>query len=328
MICFPVTESSQVGAIRRQATHLAQNAGFDPTGVGDVGLIATEFATNLVKHATRGHLFMRVFDVDGGNGLELLSLDHGPGMAEAARCLNDGYSTPGNPGTGLGAIRRIASQFDIHSQEGHGTVAVARIFTEGASGTTVSVGVVHQALPGESMCGDAWLVQSYDGGLLCVVVDGLGHGPLAATAAREILDSLAKPLSTKNTVHLIELAHYAAKATVGAALGVAMLDYDAQVVRFAGVGNISAAVLQGGGRQHLISYDGVVGKAYRKAQEFTIPWSNESVLVMHSDGIGTRWHAEQYSGLLRRDPSLLAGMLYRDFARAYDDATIVVLAAP
>ena len=59
--------------------------------------------------------------------------------------------------------------------------------------------------------------------------------------------------------------------------------------------------------------------------EFAQPWQPQSVLVLHSDGIGTHWDLAGYPGLLARDPSLIAGILYRDHTRGRDDATVVVV---
>ena len=111
-----ITEMSQVGQARREAVLLAKKSGFNESYVGKIALIATELGTNLVKHATSGQLLMRVSDYDEGNYFEFLSLDRGPGMAEVSKCLTDGYSTAGSPGTGLGAIARMADQFDIYSR--------------------------------------------------------------------------------------------------------------------------------------------------------------------------------------------------------------------
>ncbi len=108
-------------------------------------------------------------------------------------------------------------------------------------------------------------------------------------------------------------------------MGVAVLDEEAGVVRFAGIGNIAAVVLNGAERRHLVSHNGIVGHEYRKASEFSQPWQTQSVLLMHSDGIGTQWDLGRYPGLLARDPSLIAGVIYRDFLRGRDDATVVAL---
>ena len=45
---------------------------------------------------------------------------------------------------------------------------------------------------------------------------------------------------------------------------------------------------------------------------------------MHSDGLSTGTASTRYPGLAVRDPALIAGVLYRDFTRGHDDATVVV----
>jgi hypothetical protein len=187
---------------------------------------------------------------------------------------------------------------------------------------------VHQPKQGQSICGDAWLVKECEGKTLCAVADGLGHGPLAATAATVIIDKLKTIRSLSSPSGMIEVAHQAAKSTCGASLGVAILNPDAREARFAGVGNVSAIVVSGGVRNHLISYNGVVGHEYRKVKEFTQPWSKESLFVMHSDGFSERWDLRRYPGLGTKDPSLIAGILYRDFSRPHDDKTVVIIKDP
>ena len=299
----------------------------DASAVVGVALLATELATNLVKHTAGGELLMRRL-ADGRVGVELLSLDKGPGIANVSRALGDGYSTAGSAGTGLGAVRRMAGEFDVFTQPGKGTALVARVLapSERAAGPAVgAVGVVHQAKRGESVCGDAWTVRWFADGWVCAVADGLGHGLVAAEAARPIIEAVETARGKKTPIELLEAAHQAARPTRGAAFGVAVLDAEMQAVRFAGIGNIAAVVVTAAQRRHLVSHNGILGHAMRKAAEFAHRWSADAVFVLHSDGIATQWDLSQYPGLLARDASLIAGVLYRDFARGRDDATVVVV---
>jgi anti-sigma regulatory factor (Ser/Thr protein kinase) len=326
-IHIPVTEPSQPAAARRVAVALAQDADMDETSVSHVALVVTELATNLVKHAKGGELLMRRLGAEGQDGIEVLSLDKGPGMSSVGLSLGDGYSTAGSPGTGLGAVLRTAGEFDVYSLPGKGTLAVARVF---ASRRTVShhaqsLGVVRQAKPGELVCGDSWIARWFADGCVCAVVDGLGHGVIASEAATAIIDAVRHAPAHLSPVELVEAAHQAAKPTRGAAFGVAVLDEAAGIVRFAGIGNVAAVVLNGGERRHLVSHNGIIGHEYRRVSEFSHPWQAQSVLLLHSDGIGTQWDLARYPGLLVRDPSLIAGTVYRDFLRGRDDATVVVL---
>src|SRR5690242_7671125 len=156
-----MTDPSQTAAARRMAVDLARNGGLDEAIEARVALIVTELATNLAKHASKGELLFRLLGtgIGASEGLEVLSLDHGPGLAEPARALEDGYSTTGSLGTGLGAVARTATEFDLFTQLGQGTAVVARIFPQGhcvAISQAPAVGVVHRAMQGEEISGDAW----------------------------------------------------------------------------------------------------------------------------------------------------------------------------
>jgi anti-sigma regulatory factor (Ser/Thr protein kinase) len=327
-ICIPVTESSQPSAARRAALNLAHEAKLDEAAVGGVALIVTELATNLVKHATGGQLLLRRLGPGGDEGVEALSLDKGPGIADVTKALSDGYSTAGSPGTGLGSLMRTAGEFDLYSQPGKGTAVVARIFSRGRQAppsTARSLGVVHQPKQGEAECGDDWIVRWFADGWACAVADGLGHGAFAAAAARAAIGAVRTANGGRRPLELVEAAHEAAKPTRGAAFGVAVLDGGAGMVRFAGVGNVAALVMDGDQRRNFVSYNGILGHSYRSLSEFTHPWNPPSVLIFHTDGIATQWDLKQYPGLPARDPSLIAGVLYRDYARGRDDATVVVV---
>jgi anti-sigma regulatory factor (Ser/Thr protein kinase) len=327
----PVRESSQVAEARRKATELAGRVGLDETRVGTCAVIASEMGTNLVKHAKDGEIFLRTVAHGSMQGIEIVALDRGPGMASVGHALQDGHSTAGSSGNGLGAIVRMATEFDIHSMPGRGTGLVARIWNGVVSGArnapAVRTGVINLAKPGESISGDAWLSESIGRRTLCAVVDGLGHGPQAAQAARLAIESLQKHCEVSLTEQ-IDFAHGALRSTRGAALGLAEILHDQQVIKFVGIGNIMAAVHQNGTARNMVSQNGILGHQIRRVTEFQYPWSESALLVMCSDGINTHWDLNQYAGLAGRDPSLIAATLYRDFTRGRDDTTVIVIRMP
>ena len=159
-----------------------------------------------------------------------------------------------------------------------------------------------------------------------LVVDGLGHGPLAAEAAHVVVQACRQHHT--RAPELLAAAHTAAQGTRGAAVGVAEINTATQTLRFAGVGNIAGVVGTATGSRGLASHNGIVGHNMRRPQAFTAPWSPEAVVVLHSDGLQTRWRLDAYPGLARRQPSLIAGVLYRDFTRGRDDVTVLVVTAP
>lgn len=326
-IRIPVTESSQPAAARREAVRLAQEGGLGEQAIGKTALVVTELATNLVKHASQGELLIRWFEHIGIAGIEVLSLDKGPGIADVARALGDGYSTAGSPGSGLGAVQRAAEEFDLYSRVGQGTAAVVRVWSQPppVSPQVGALGVVHQAKPGETICGDQWTVRWFADGWTCAMADGLGHGISAAAAAQPAIAAVQQAQGKRSTRDLLRAAHEATKATRGAAFAVAVLDTQTNRVQFSGVGNISAMVLNGAERRHLVSHNGILGHACRTVTECSQPWHKHAVLLLHSDGIMSHWDLARYPSLLSRDPSLIAGILYRDFTRDRDDATVIVV---
>lgn len=332
---FPIAELSQVGEARRRATAAAVRNGLNELAVGKVALVVTEVATNLVKHATAGQLLVRTLQHEGKNGIEILALDKGPGISNVSECLRDGYSTGGSPGTGLGAIARLSTLFDVHSIPGTGTALLAQVWSEDAAqrgggrdpGTERKapgeIGAVCVAKPGEEVCGDAWAVEQRSGHSLLFVVDGLGHGLGAADAARDAVRIFHQHHALA-PAEILEQVHGALRSTRGAAAAIAVVDTGRQIITFAGVGNIAAEVLASTGNRKMVSHNGTLGHAVRKIQEFTYPWQSGALLVMHSDGLATHWALDTYPGLVMRHPSLIAGVLYRDHRRERDDSTVLV----
>ena len=98
---LPVREPGDPGEARRRAMALAGELGFDEQQAGRVALVVTEAASNILKHASGGEILLGK-DV-AAQAIEVLAIDRGAGMSDVARCFQDGYSTAGSPGTGLGA---------------------------------------------------------------------------------------------------------------------------------------------------------------------------------------------------------------------------------
>ena len=156
-----------------------------------------------------------------------------------------------------------------------------------------------------------------------MLVDGLGHGSLAAEAAREAVRIVVENDSSCPAV-LLKDCHDALKKTRGAAVAIATIDRERQLVSFCGLGNISAALLTPQHSRGLASHNGTVGHQMHRVQEFTVPWSPDAVLVMHSDGLATRWDLNNYPGIWTRPAGMIAAVLYRDFQRERDDSTVMV----
>lgn len=325
-----VTEQSQVAEARRLAVALAQRNGFDEESAGKVAIVATELATNLVKHGGGGHILSASFDdLDGTAGIEVIAIDKGPGMPDVDMALNDGVSSVGTAGNGLGAIRRQSHAFEIFSQRGHGTVVVSRIVPRRArradGGQLPPWGAVCVAMPGEHVSGDAWAIRVDEAGRTLMVVDGLGHGPDAARVAAEATRLFDKYWRL-GPAEAMRSLHAGLRATRGGAVAIARVEPMARRVIYAGVGNISGALVASDGHiKRMMSHNGTLGHNARHIQEFVYPLERpDTAVVMHSDGVSASWSAESFPGFLARHPALLSAVLYRDFGRGRDDATVLV----
>lgn len=335
----PVAESSQIGEARRVVTSIAAELGFGETTRGRVAIVASELATNLALHGGGGELVVRPLQGATGCGVEIIALDRGRGIPDVDRAVRDGFSTGGTAGRGLGGVGRLTSAFEMYSARGGpppdrsrgvvatgvGTAVLARLWDSGAGAEadTLSLGVVSLPFPGESLCGDGWAVERDGARAVFVVTDGLGHGPEAARASAAALHVFRRD-PMRGPAAILNAMHTALRPTRGAAVAIADINTKQGSLAFAGVGNISAAVVSGDSVRNMMSHNGTAGLAMRTVREIAYDWPDGALLVMHSDGLRTRWRLDAYPGLGSADPSLIAAVLYRDFARGPDDLTALV----
>jgi anti-sigma regulatory factor (Ser/Thr protein kinase) len=321
-----VGDASGVGAARRAVAHLARTVGLGDTDAGRIALIVTEAVTNAVKHGGGGEVYLCSVCGEPAGGVDMLVLDRGPGIANTAAAMRDGFSSGGTPGTGLGAIARVASLFDIYSRPAIGTAVFARVLgsPKPAAPSALSLGALNVPYPGETVSGDAWAVSAKGTRLVVMVADGLGHGPAANQAAVAAATTFHAH-AAGSPREVLERIHLALRPMRGAAVALAEIDRQQRVVRFAGLGNIAGTIVSNGSSRSLVSHHGTVGHDVHRIDEFTYPWPAGAGLILHSDGLSARWTLDGYPGLLDRHPMLMAGLLYRDFRRGRDDATVVVL---
>lgn len=310
-------EATQVGAARRLAARAAEFAELPELVAGRLGLIVVELATNLLKHATRGRLLLRTEGQGMDATVDVVSIDHGPGM-DLERCFDDGFSTHGTPGTGLGAVRRAATLFDAHSDE-RGSVLFARLGTMPGPRR----GSIALPLAGEPDSGDGWRFETRETGWSAAVVDGLGHGAGAAEATAVVLGTHAEHPDAP--ARCLQLAHERARATRGAACTVVVHDAPSRALVHAGVGNVAAALVGLDDSRGLASQNGTLGAVCPTVREQRIDAPPRSLLILHTDGLTSRWRLSDYPGLRTRHPQVVAAVLFRDAQRPRDDATVLVI---
>lgn len=336
-----IDEPSRIGEARRGAATLALACGFDEVSAGRLALAVNELGNNLAHHAQGGKLLIgRATAATVEDAIEVFSVDAGPGMRDVESCLVDGYSTGGTPGSGLGAVRRLALDFEIVSRPGVGTAmrvliaprsdAIAAAPPSSPESGDMRPPFLHAGIcvpaPGETECGDGWAWNEGPSGPTLLVADGLGHGPEAARASGDAIQILRAhgdmPLSD-----LLAQMHARLRHTRGAALAVARLLEDGRRLQYCGAGNISGRILSPSSDRSLLSQHGTVGLAMRTPQPMAYDWPEHALLVMHSDGIASRWSLDQIPELFSHSPSLVAAWLLCRHARGRDDAAVVVVKA-
>ncbi|WP_199808412.1 ATP-binding SpoIIE family protein phosphatase [Streptomyces sp. NRRL S-1022] len=335
----PVHDSTRVRDARIAAREACEQAGLAPVRTADAELVATELATNLLKHAGGGLMVVNLVEPptgEAGTSVQVYSLDHGPGIADVGAAQRDGWSSAtGSLGAGLGSCLRSANSFHLHSVPGRGTVAAARIDPEpdrrGAFAAPVPAGGITVALAQAEQSGDAWGWARSGGLLTLLLADGLGHGAKAAHASDAAVAELrSAPYLPPG--ELLRRLHTVLRRTRGAAVAVAQVDEERAELSFAGVGNAGARLRTADSWTSLVSHPGIVGAYFpSNVPVRRMPWRRDSLLVLHSDGLPSRWHPPEDPLLLAHDPSVVAAAILRDAgspARPVRDDTSVAVLAP
>jgi RNA polymerase sigma factor (sigma-70 family) len=120
-ICVPVTRDADVVVARQEGRRIAARAGFTPTELAVIATAISEIARNIVKFARRGEVIVSVVTENERTGVTVVARDVGPGIADVARAVRDGYSTYGGLGLGLPGSRRLMDEFEIVSEVDKGT---------------------------------------------------------------------------------------------------------------------------------------------------------------------------------------------------------------
>ena len=316
-----VEDPSAAAACRGAAMSLAARLSFPTPRADELALAVTEAASNLHKHARQGSMLLRITRDGIRPGIELVTIDAGPGLRDTSAALRDGHSTSGTLGIGLGAINRLADFCDLYSVPGHGTALVARFWPEPGEDRARHAGLV-RPITGETECGDVFGAAVTEAGVTGVLCDGLGHGPLAAGAAAQgVVAVLEEPAA--EPAALVERAHRRMAGTRGGAIGVTQVV--GQVIRFAGLGNITAVILADGTRRSMLSVPGIAGHQARTIRQFEYTAPPGAAIILHSDGISSRWEPGALPGLNARDPLVVGAALLAEAGTRRDDAGVLVL---
>lgn len=323
---FVIAEQADCASAQHAARRISLAAGFPGEMSEEVVIAVAELSTNLIKHAGRGVLKLRLI-VGDRTGIEIEAEDHGPGMTDIEQCFADGYSTKGSLGYGLGTVNRLMDEIDVSSSPGPGTHVICRKWVRPASEPIAprlwEVGVMTRSRSFAEENGDAFIVRRQNRQLLVGLIDGLGHGKLAQTAALAAQGYVEKhhdlPLDK-----IFLGASRACRATRGVVMALARFSPPARM-SFASLGNVEARVGGSLERVAFVSRRGIVGVDEPRVSVQEISWDPQWVLVLHTDGIRTHWQWDDFPGLCREPAKEIASRLMRTLATGNDDATVLAV---
>ena len=121
---LPVAAQEDVVAVRQTTRSLAIEAGLSLIDQTKIVTAASELARNTLIHGGGGTATVEIIRESPKQGLRLTFEDKGPGIPDLDRAMQDGYTSGGGLGLGLGGSKRLSSEFWIESKVGFGTRVV------------------------------------------------------------------------------------------------------------------------------------------------------------------------------------------------------------
>jgi anti-sigma regulatory factor (Ser/Thr protein kinase) len=322
---------ADVFSAERAVRDTALKIGFARSAAEEIALAAHELGTNILLHAGSGALEIGEACKEDINGLRISASDDGPGIADVENALQDGVSRRGSLGYGLGTVVRAMSEVDIRSplsRRGGTRVECIRWLARQPDGQPgrcpLDIGAATRPHPGMKCNGDAFVIERLPGEMLTAVIDGLGHGIFANRAAQTARRYIEK-FADRPFADIFRHVDRFCRPTRGVVMAVARVDWRERVLRFAGIGNIAVRLYGGAEHQSLYQLRGIVGSNAPLPRELSLPWPSNGILVLHSDGLSTRWRWSEHRHLFNRSATEQAGAMMHSLAKDNDDATIVVV---
>lgn len=309
-----------------------------------VATIMSELATNIVKYAQRGVVWVQRVEHGAAVDIEVWAEDQGPGIPDIDRARSDHFSTGNTLGLGLPGVQRMADEFTIQSVVGHGTQVHARRRIIGRQGATRradpgpaasdgapaplqspqwEIGMHVRPMPGQTVSGDLAIAVRAGDSLLLVMADGTGHGQSAAEAVQRVAEFVRNHADIDLGRFLAGL-HARLSGSVGAAVGALLVDPTRRAFRYVGVGNTGVA-RRIGAPWRGVSKDGVLGERLpgMLVQDGTL--ARGDLFLMFTDGLSELAGGQFAVRNAFKPAAQLARDLVSDLGKPHDDAGCIVL---
>ncbi|OCA97201.1 ATP-binding SpoIIE family protein phosphatase [Clostridium beijerinckii] len=345
MEIFEIINDWDIGQARRYIAEKSKEIGFSSVEIGEISIVVNEFCTNLIKHhSVEGKIIFKKIEMNGRNGIEIISEDKGPGIINVDEVIKDGISTKGTMGGGLGAIKRLMDSFEIYSRtsinlgkhigyghllesNGIGTIAITQKWLKSSQNIgekEVKISVMSRPYIGCKVNGDLYYIKEFNNKVILALIDGLGHGTEANKVAIKAKDLLEEN-NYKSLKELLYSIDTGMKHTRGAVIGICIIDKERKVFQYGSIGNVELRYIINSKDKKFITTNGTLGVSFKtKVNVQESSYENGGIIVMNTDGISNKWEYDEYSCIPTHNPAVLSNMIFRDFAKDNDDATVLV----
>lgn len=347
---LPVSTPKDVAIARQLAGIAAEQLFISHARRQEAILIASELAQNHLAHATQNGIirisgmFLNRIPV-----ITIASLDEGPGIPNVEKAMEDGFSTSGGLGIGLGTVKRLSNRFHICSMrfglspcprlpvyKNYATIVSATIEEQPSNifnkpkGPSLHVSALVRPCPGQTQSGDAVSLQ--DDGAFCrmVLVDATGHGESAAQIAGDAA-RLLKDLPTSHEPNqVIEALNARLAGSNGASVQVLSINYSSKKILAAGVGNAACTIYSAGKGHIVVPRPGLVGNIRTNPGQNPIQMTvvndiaEDLLIVMRSDGIHHSPDLTDYASD-HTSAAIWSQILFQPKDTPMDDSSLVVL---
>ncbi len=311
---------------------------FSNKEITETSIVISELCSNIVKHKSiNGKIRFFQITADNRVGIEIISEDKVQGKEDINEGQKDGASINGTIDDGFGTINSFSDFFEIRSNTENvikkgmpvETTLTIRLWsmaltdTSGIGSSEIKVSVISRPYTGFLVNGDCYYIRNFEDRDIIAVVDGLGHGMEAHEAASRAVKIIEE--NTQNSIEdIIKQTNTALKNTRGAVIALFIIYKFTNEFEMISIGNIDCRHITAGSTVKLLSYNGYVGAYSGSCKARRHIFSNGDMLVLCSDGITSKWEVENYAEGVAKSPSLLCNMVFNEYERHNDDATILV----
>lgn len=323
-------ESAQV-LTRARLRAVSRRMGFNDTLREHMELVCNEVMTNQNKYA-HGNGFVQIWEVHHPSpALDIFAMDYGPGIPNLAAAMQDGYTTSGTLGKGLGAIRRLSSESEFYSVPAalsgstpwQGMAVWARFYPRAADRPPAyQLGCYLRAYESSGHNGDLIRAEVHGQRLRWLHLDGLGHGREAADAVRPGDDGLDADTPMPQLLRRLSENLRGGRGAVGMACEV---DADARTLTSCGVGDLGGFLVCNGERRAIGAVAGILGHSHGRIEPATLAFPPQALLLTASDGLRQNWSLHSFPELWRLHPQLIALVLGQALGRNNDDKSAFVV---